>query len=475
MRHDSSAARTAVLTRRRMLAGAFAFVGASVALRSGALALEAGGGKAFDVRTYGVTPGDVSADQARKNAQAIEQAILDAQAAGEGSVVQLPGGLILVHLDPADYDDARSRYRTSAIRCPASHIVIQGAGEAATTLKNFHDGQDDYSYSVMQLGVPPLDNGNFDNIGLTLRNMTLDGNHFFARPENYRPELKTTSSAIRVEGLKACVFSDLTITNAGGYAMGLQNGGYVDNRFERVTIRNTMADGIDVKDNRGLGQGNVMIGVTVERFGLAANRKDPFAGLDLMGRGWRLDGITVKNWGQEGTPAAGLRFKQGGPNSSRGNGAVGSVAKNVRIIGAPPKPGEKPWPAIGVHVKCEDITIDGLTVRDVAFGVIASQPDLKLSHFDIEAWNAGFVQRDRESREQVFDGADNSVLSDGAIKVTGDKGVGLDLRRPGAVVRSVKFDVPHGAGMAMRRAFPLDQSGATFAAGTQKLLEAPAR
>ena len=419
---------------------------------------------AIDVRAYGVAVGNVGVEQARANAQAIEKALLDAAAAGPGTAVALPPGLVLVHLDTADFSSNVRTSRISAIRCPVSTATLEGAGVGKTVLRAFHDGQDGHAYGILQFGVLPVDNGNSDNAGLVIRRMTLDGAHHDARPENWRPGLMTSQSTIIAEGLKDCVFSDLEILHSGGYAIGLQNGGYINNRLERIVIRHAMADGVDVKDNGAISSGNVLAGIRVERFGLATNETFPFAGIDLMGREWRIEDVSISHWGRQGSPAAGLRFKQGSDTNARGNGAVKSLARNIRIAGMA---GEGPVKTIGVHVKCEDVTLENLAVSGVDFGAVVSQPRARIARFQIEARLAGVVQRPRESPEQIFPGGDDISVTTGTITMMGQGACGLDFQRPGARVSSVRFDVPKGQAVLARADVALSAQNLSYAASTQ--------
>lgn len=461
---------TSLMNRRSFLLTSSLVALSSIAAGRPSFALDdaalrdASAGKAFDVLAYGAVVGDVDLEQARANARAVEQAIVDASRAGAGSTVRLPGGLLLVHLAESDYVKSRQTYRQAAIRCGVGGVVIEGGGTAETTVRAFHDGRDGYGYSILQIGVPPLDNGNADISGLTLRAMTLDGNHFYAKPSNHQPDRPTAHSVIQVEGMQGCVFADLSILNAGGYGVGLQNGGYIDNRFERIAIRNTMADGIDVKDNGHVSFGNVMSSISVERFGLATQPNNPFAGVDLMGRAWRVDRIKVRDWGSEGTPAAGLRFKQGGEDGGRGYGATGAQAREIDIVGRAPSgdPATKRR-IIGVHVKCEDVSLDGVSIDGVDIGVVVSQPNCRLSNFTIRSSSKGVVQRDRESRSQQLDGADDLKLTRGTIRILDASGVGVDLSRPGAIMDRIDFDVAGGRNWIARRGVEVKTVGVTSA------------
>lgn len=129
-------------------------------------------------------------------------------------------------------------------------------------------------------------------------------------------------------------YRDLLIRRWGGYGLGLQNGNPVNVTVENVRVRDTGADGIDVKTRHSLGVapfGNIMRNVDIQRFGTRVNGQ---VGIDIRGR-WDLSGITIRDWGSTQNSTVGIRFRSHNPDPEAEewpNGGAYSTLDGFQIL-----------------------------------------------------------------------------------------------------------------------------------------------
>lgn len=333
------------------------------------------------------------------------QAAIDAAGASGGGKVFIPPGTYLVDLSADDYDSASATIRTGALVLAVDNVSVVGSGRDSTILKLITP---DSNYNIFQMIEAPLVNGTPKIFGSSVEDLTVDQNTVTMSGA----EPAGAGSGITCAGLQNCGFRRLRIKNCGGYGLGFQNGGYIDNVVEDIEFYNTGHDAIDMKDNlngsnQAVSRGNVMHNIVVRRFGQWTNDVAPYAGIDLLGQGWRVSNIYVTDFGSQGSPAAAIRFKQGSPTDGRGETPRFSTLSNFVI-----EQTDGTKTPFGVHCKSPFVSIMNGTVRSSGDGVYVEQAFVTVN--GVVAYQLGsgttaaaFRAADRSDVIQEFNGADD--------------------------------------------------------------------
>ena len=242
-----------------------------------------------------------------------------------GSLFGPPGGYGIYKSNPTG--STGSNPDDAALLMRSNNVRFFGAGNA-THLKALRPSPSTPTFLMIRAGKLPIVNGELAYRGIRVDQMQFDGSYV---PTVGQTDISENGTLIWWHGIENGGMDFLWMHNAGGYALGMQNGGHKDCNFSRLLIEDTLADGIDVKNNGDSDYGNSLNMIIVRRFGRGYLPSDPYAGIDLMGP-WNVSNIFVEQYGEAGsTVNAGIRFKQGESADSRGSGGHNSNLTNFHI------------------------------------------------------------------------------------------------------------------------------------------------
>jgi hypothetical protein len=331
--------------------------------------------RVFGVQGYGALGNGITDDTA-----AIQAAINAAGAAGGGIVYFPPGDYKVKKLNPTG--GAGTTPDDMALHINYSGISLVGVPGAS---RIFADSSAPARFITLRVGRIPIVNG-----GVELTDIVIDGLEFDG---SFTPVAGTDDGnmLIWLHGVKRLTLKNLYVHNSSDYGIGIQNGGHQDYHFENLVIEDVMADGLDVKNNGDTDGRNKMVNVTVRRFGRSTDLVDPFAGIDIMGPGWELCNIHVTEFGDIGSPNAGIRFKQGEISDSRGEGGNYSSLTNFYVQSN----GTNYSSQAGVKCSARDVHISNGTVRNcVAEGILIEQERATVMGVTSIACGTGFRTKD---------------------------------------------------------------------------------
>lgn len=347
------------------------------------------------------------------------QAAIDAASAAGGGIVHLPAGTYLVHLDPADYSEAPSDRRVTALVVRSSGVRIVGDGIGITTIRcTSADG----AYGVLEFAQLPIENGVVRLWDCAVRNITLDGNRDSAEEPTHR------ASVLNFKGTARLDVEHVQVIRSAYYGIGFQNGGFQKCRVHHVLIENVGADGIDIKDSGAISEAFEISDLWISNFGRLT---DPFAfaGLDVASLAPRIRGIHITGFGGEGSPGAGLRLKQGTNLAARGWGPQWAVVSDVIVEQTNPTAAG----VQGVRINSGLVALSNVHVNGVTGnGIRVEQSHVRASNVLVygESSATGIYLRARSlaADEQPFEGADDCVFS-GVTIIGCDRGIHNSRKR----------------------------------------------
>tara|TARA_R110000850_G_scaffold152818_1_gene276067 strand:+ start:563 stop:4246 length:3684 start_codon:yes stop_codon:yes gene_type:complete len=203
-----------------------------------------------------------------------------------GGVVGLHAGDHLVtdqSVAPANFDDR------VAIHILHSNVSLSGDSGSKITLA---DAQDAHTIKIGARAGSVV--GEVIPSHVTVEGIEVNG--------NWTNQTPTTDSDFHGAGLDVAEktsnikLQNLYIHHTQYYGIGFQRDGVFNCRVLNVRIEDTGADGIDCKNDDGLGYGNEIDGVSVKRHGLAPALTLPQSGIDIRS-GWTCKNFAVSDWG----------------------------------------------------------------------------------------------------------------------------------------------------------------------------------
>jgi len=238
-------------------------------------------------------------------------------------------------------------------------------------------------YIPIRWGPLPIINGQTVYSNSHIKNIEIDGNYTI-NPSDSPDE----NMLLWISGLRDSSCSGY-FHNSKHYGVGMQNGGRINFKLYDVLVEDVLHDGIDIKNNGSNDYGCVLDNITVRRFGRATDISTPFAGVDVMGE-VKLSNIKVEDFGDIGTAAAGVRFKQGEANEDRGIGGHNSKMVNFDI-----KALSGSYAADGVNVVARSVKlVNGDVKGATSAGVRARQELCKAVNVECVGCEIGFQSSD---------------------------------------------------------------------------------
>lgn len=308
------------------------------------------------------------------------QAAIDAVSAAGGGAIFFPPGTYLVYKDNP-IDGQTTTPDDYALSIQSDYVRLVGAGWSSC-IKASRPSTSTPKYTILRVGTLPITNGEVSLTGVRIEHLQFDG--------SYTPTIGETDDAtgtlIWFHGVRAGGLYNVWLHHSGQYGLGLQNGGLQDCTFDTLLIEDTVADGIDTKNNGDVDYGNKLLNVVIRRFGRGSLITDPYAGADLMGP-WTVNNIFVSEYGEDGsTPNAGIRFKQGETGEDRGRGGHYSLLTNFYINAQDSVYVD----ACGVKSSAYDVRISNGTVKGaVGSGILLEQEGCGVSNVTVAACGVG--------------------------------------------------------------------------------------
>jgi hypothetical protein len=321
-----------------------------------------------------------------------------------GGCVYVPDGVYRVDLDDSDYSNDPETRRLAPIAVRNSNEHWLGASKTKTIIKL---AREDSARSVMHIQNVPVGDDEIGIEGGSLRRITLDGN--FVDGELSPSE---GSAIIYAGGLQDFVFEDFLLKNGGSYGLGLQDGPNIRVKVINGDIYNVQEDGVDNKDQGAASFGCVIDGLVVRSWGRKTDNANPYAAIDLLGRGWQVSRVHVLGFGGEGSPAAAIRLKQGSEVSARGYSPEHTSVSQFLVL----QDAHSERLVMGVLCSAPYVSLShGHMLGLTNFGVAIDQPYCTVSGVYTTAHEPvadifGFVARDRESTTSEFLGADYTTF-----------------------------------------------------------------
>lgn len=310
------------------------------------------GGIEITAESFGVVSGSVSAAVAKSNADKIMQKAAELSASGGGKIL-FPRSLYQVHMNESDFSSSGATLRVAALKIPYDNVILCGQGWGATVIQAYSTNS---AYGVIQWSKAPLQNGITKVYGVGLHNICIDGNyHGDFTPASY---VRQTEGIVGA-GIEGLSINNLKVKNCSHYGMGLQNGGYKGCIIDGYWSENTGGDGIDIKDNGSVSRAFQLNNIFVFNFGQLDEPNNPWAGVDVMSIAPQVSNVYVSDFGNVGSPGAGVRIKQGpiGDLSGRGSSAWANVS-DITVVQN--RFGLAYTTLIGLHIKAPFVNFNNI-------------------------------------------------------------------------------------------------------------------
>jgi hypothetical protein len=357
-----------------------------------------------DIREVSVKGFGAAGDGVTNDTAAIQKAVDSVGAAG-GGTIYFPRGIYLVgNGNPG----ARSWDNHVAIWVKYSNVHLRGYGVGATTIR-LADGANAH---IIKFGK--REEGSLIINGGSVQSMKLDGNRANqTAPSERANHWHGIDVASRAQGIR---LSDLYIANTQYYGIGMQRQGIKNSIIQGVVIENVGADGIDWKNDDGMGRGNVVRKVTVRNFGLASAALSlPQAGVDLRS-GVYAENLTISNMSAS-DDLVGVRVL---PDNAETPRKVPSQPTRVRAITVV---GSKGARSVGVRIAASDVQASDVRARNLSDGIRVTKPGVRLFRVDVEANSGAGVRLTSDSLPDIE--ADR-VYIDGIISQGNTDGIVYD-------------------------------------------------
>lgn len=296
---------------------------------------------------------------------AIQAAVDYVSGLGGGTVQFSEGTYLVTDGNPG----AASWDNNVAIWILSNNVSLLGAGVGATKIL-LADSGDAHLIKFGQRtgGTVTVSSG-------SVSGMSLDGNRANQSTPNDTDDHWNCIDV--VSGCSQIRLSDLHITNAPYYGIGMQRDEISDSTIENIVIENTGADGIDWKNDTGTGTGNAVRNITVRNFGLLTGLSNPQAGVDLRS-GVYAENITIED--MTATPSLhGVRVLTDGDGSSFTVPRQPTKLSKVTVLG------DEESASIGLYIAARNTVVDGVTVRECGDGVFVTRPDCRLTNIETES------------------------------------------------------------------------------------------
>lgn len=348
------------------------------------------------VHEFGAVGDGVTDDTA-----AIQRAINAIGAAGGGTVLFPSGTYLVSNRTPR----ARSWDNRVAIWVKYDNVHLRGDGVSATTLRLANGA----NAHIIKFGQRV--DGTIAIRGGSVQGMWLDGNRANQRaPTDNADHWHAIDVA---SGAQKIRLSDLYITSAQYYGIGMQQKGIKDSVIERVVIENSGADGIDWKNDDGLGRGNVVRNIRVRNFGLASARLSlPQAGIDLRS-GVYGENLVVSNMSAS-DDLVGVRVLPDGAGISP------LQPTRLRAVTAL---GSKGARSVGVRIAASNVQATEVSARDLSDGIRVTRPHVRLSRVEVRANSGAGVRLTAETPSNIE--ADSTYI-DGILSQDNTYGIVYD-------------------------------------------------
>lgn len=263
-------------------------------------------GETVSVEDFGAVGDGVTDDTV-----AINAAIEAVGSAGGGTVTFQPRTYaVMSHTGESGADLA------FCVSVQHDNVHLIGAGRGSTIIKHITGSEVAHIVKFgRRVGTPnPVTN-------CSVRDMTIHGDLIIDTPGGDGVNVSSGSSNISIERLH--------IHDCGGYGIGMQRDAFKNCRIRDVLIEDVGADGIDWKmDTNSTGSGNLVEGVTVQRFALSATVLDPQAGIDVR-MGVCVSDCVVLSYAAD---SVGVRVQLGVNDSDAATPVERSVVKNITCI-----------------------------------------------------------------------------------------------------------------------------------------------
>lgn len=317
-----------------------------------------------NVKRFGAAGDGVTNDTA-----AIQKAV-DAIGAAGGGTIYFPKGTYLVsNGNPR----AVSWDNRAAIWIRFNNVHLKGAGVNATTLR-LADGANAH---IVKFGQ--REGRTIAVVNGSVRGLRLDGNRVSQKMPSER--VNHWHGIDVASGARRIVLANLFITNTQYYGIGMQRRSIKDSRIEHVVIENSGADGIDWKNDDGLGVGNVVRNITVRNFGLASSSLSvPQAGIDLRS-GVYAEKLTVSKM-TASDDLVGVRVLPDGDGSSLATPRQPTKLKSVTVLGS------KGAKSVGIRIAASNVQASDIEAYSLSDGLRVSRPGVRLSRLNVRG-NAG--------------------------------------------------------------------------------------
>lgn len=269
---------------------------------------------AISVLNFGATGDGVTDDTA-----AIQSA-LDHMSNVKGILWFPPGRYMVSKNNPTGAGSRRPD--DFALNFTGSGVTLVGQPGESVIVRN----PSSPDFVTMRWQVLPIDNGVVKIYNSHITGLEFDGSIDPTEADS------VGSALIVASGINNCSISNCYFHGSLLYGLALQNGGHVNTVLRDILVEDTWLDAIDVKNNGDNDKNNRMTNITCRRFGRGADPGTSVsAGIDIHA-GWQLDNIICEDYGDFGKVVAGIRFKQGESEDSRGTGAHYSSLNNFKCI-----------------------------------------------------------------------------------------------------------------------------------------------
>lgn len=322
-----------------------------------------------EIREVSVKGFGAAGDGVTNDTAAIQKAVNAIGAAGGGTVFFPRGTYLVSNGNPG----ARSWDNRVAIWVKYNNVHLKGDGVGATTIRLANEaGAHIIKFGQRDEGTIRINRG-------SVRSMRLDGNR---ANQNAPTDKHNHWHGIDVaSGAQQIQLSDLHIANTQYYGIGMQLKGIKDSIIQGVVIENVGADGIDWKNDDGLGSGNVVRKVTVRNFGLASAALSlPQAGIDLRS-GVYGEGLTISNMSAS-DDLVGVRVLPDNAGPSLKAPLQPTQLRAITVLGS------KGARSVGVRIAASNVQATDVRARDLSDGIRVTRPGVRLSRVDVQA-NSG--------------------------------------------------------------------------------------